>query len=70
MEKNVGHTDALVRMVLGAVAGLASIGILTNTVPGPEIASPVLGVIAIVLLATGYFGTCGLYSLLGVDTSE
>ncbi|WEL23469.1 YgaP family membrane protein [Candidatus Nanohalovita haloferacivicina] len=70
MEKNVGDTDALVRIVAGAVAGLTSLGILVDMVPGPEIASPVLGVIAVVLLATGYFGTCGLYSVLGIDTSE
>lgn len=70
MEKNVGPTDKMVRMALGAILGLASLGILTDYVPGPEIASPVLGVAAIVLLATGYFGTCAMYSMIGVDTSE
>lgn len=70
MEKNVGSTDKMVRIVLGAVLGLASMGILAGYVPAPEIASPVLGVLSIVLLATGYFGTCALYSALGVDTSE
>lgn len=70
MEKNVGSTDKMVRMALGAILGLASLGILAEYVPGPEIASPVLGVLAVVLLATGYFGTCALYSMIGVDTSE
>lgn len=70
MENNVGSTDKMVRIVLGAVLGLGSIGILTNYVQGPEIASPVLGILSIVLIATGYFGTCALYSALGVDTSE
>lgn len=70
MDKNVGSTDKIVRIVLGAVLGLASIGILTDYVPATEIASPVLGVLSIVLLATGYFGKCALYSALGMDTSE
>lgn len=70
MEKNVGSTDKMVRMALGAILGIVSLGILTEYVPGPEIASPVLGVVAVVLLATGYFGTCALYSMIGVDTSE
>ena len=70
MDKNVGSTDKIVRIVLGAILGLVSIGILADYVPVTEIASPVLGVLSIVLLATGYFGKCGLYSALGMDTSE
>lgn len=70
MENNVGSTDKMVRMALGAILGLVSLGILADYVPGPEIALPLLGIIAVVLLATGYFGKCALYSMLGVDTSE
>jgi hypothetical protein len=69
MEHNVGTTDRTVRLGAGAVAGAASLGILANAVPLPTIASPVLGVAALILLATGTLGTCGLYSILGVDTN-
>lgn len=68
MEKNVGSTDRSVRTLIGAVAGLLSLAILANAVSLPEVASPVLGVVAIIMLGTAATGTCGLYSVLGVDT--
>ncbi len=71
METNVGLMDQKVRIALGAVLGLVSLGILfTSMIPLPEIASPVLGVVSIILLATGYFRKCALYSALGMDTAE
>jgi hypothetical protein len=54
--------------LLGAVAGLVSIGILIDAVPLPAVSSPVLGVAAMILLVTGVTGFCGLYTVLGVDT--
>lgn len=68
MDQNVGATDRQLRTLLGALAGVGSLATLASAVPFPEIAAPVLGVIAIVLLGTAMTGTCGLYSLLGVDT--
>lgn len=71
MEENVGLMDQKVRIAVGAVLGLLSLGILfTNMIPLPEIASPVLGVVSLILLATGYFRKCALYQLLGMDTQE
>lgn len=74
MEENVGDTDSIVRIVLGAVAGILSLGTLADVLPSslalPEIASPILGVIAIALLATGFTSKCGLYSALGMSTKE
>lgn len=70
METNVGLMDQKVRIALGAILGLVSLGILGNYIPGPEIASPVLGIVSLVLLATGYFRTCALYSALGMNTAE
>lgn len=71
METNVGLMDQKVRIALGAVLGLISLGILfTNMIPLPEIASPVLGVVSLILLATGYFQKCALYSALGMNTAE
>lgn len=68
MARNVGSMDRQLRIALGAIAGIVSLAILADTLSLPEIASPVLGVVALVLLATGATGTCGLYSVLGVDT--
>jgi len=68
MTKNVGAMDAQVRIAVGAVAGTVSLGTLAGAVPLPALAAPVLGVIAIAMLATAATGTCGLYSLLGVNT--
>lgn len=68
MNRNVGSMDRKLRTVIGAVAGVLSLAILANAVSLPEVASPVLGVVALVMLTTAATGTCGLYSLLGVDT--
>jgi hypothetical protein len=68
MERNVGSTDALVRIALGAVLGLASLAILGNALDAPMLLSPVLGVVAAIMLTTGLTNTCGLYSVLGVRT--
>ncbi|WP_336327329.1 YgaP family membrane protein [Halovenus sp. HT40] len=68
MANNVGSIDRKLRTVIGAVAGVLSLAILANAVSLPEVASPVLGVVALVMLTTAAMGTCGLYALLGVDT--
>ncbi|GAA0521709.1 Protein of unknown function [Halorubrum aquaticum] len=68
MDKNVGDTDKLVRTLVGAVLGTVSLATLAGAVPLPEIASPILGVVSLVMLVTAATGTCGMYSLLGVDT--
>lgn len=68
MVRNVGSTDRQLRIALGALAGIVSLAILADALALPEVVSPVLGIVALVLLATGATGTCGLYSVLGVDT--
>lgn len=68
MNQNVGTTDRQLRTLFGALAGVGSVAVLAGAVSVSEIAAPVLGVIALVLLGTALTGTCGLYSLLGVDT--
>jgi len=77
MEENVGLMDQKVRIGLGAVSGLVSLLVLAQSqdlvsefVALPEIASPILGVIALALLATGYKRECGVYSAVGMDTTE
>lgn len=70
MQRNVGSTDSAVRIAIGAVLGALSLAVLANLVPLPALASPVLGVIALIALVTGATRTCGLYSLLGVRTDR
>lgn len=58
MLRNVGSTDRLIRIVLGAV-------LLSLAFVGPH--TP-LGYIGIVPLLTGLFGTCPLYRIFGINT--
>ena len=68
MNQNIGATDRGVRTVVGAVAGAVSIATLAGAVPLPALAALVLGLVALVMLATAAMNTCPVYSLLGVDT--
>lgn len=68
MDTNVGSMDRQVRTAVGAIAGLFSLGILGDILALPETLAAVLGIVAIVMLGTAATGTCGLYSVLGVDT--
>jgi hypothetical protein len=69
MERNVGNSDSVLRILLGAVLGFASLGILAGAIETSTVFSPVLGVVALVLLVTGFTSTCGLYSVLGISTN-
>ncbi|MEF8883421.1 MAG: DUF2892 domain-containing protein [Halapricum sp.] len=73
MERNVGSTDRLARIVLGVVAlavaialfaGIGGISGAVGTVVGPV----VLAVIGAVLVVTGYTQTCPAYRLIGIRT--
>lgn len=68
MEQNVGVTDQNARTAVGALAGLGSLGILGGALSLPAVLSPVLGVVAIMMLVTATVGTCPIYSLFGVDS--
>lgn len=63
MKRNVGGADRVIRIVLGAV--LVAAGFL---VPLGNIMRIVLFVVAGILLITGGLGSCGLYTLLRIDT--
>lgn len=64
LEKNVGKTDMMVRLVLGVAAFAA--GFLYLSEPLNYVAY-LLGVI---WLVTGASRTCPAYSLVGVNTAE
>jgi hypothetical protein len=68
MEQNVGSMDGTLRTVTGAVAGAASLAILVGGLSLPTVLSPVLGVVAVMMLVTATVGTCPIYSLFGVDS--
>ena len=68
MDINVGATDKSVRTVVGAVAGVLSLAILAGQLGAPALASPVLGVVALVMLGTAATRSCPVYSVLGMST--
>jgi hypothetical protein len=70
MSQNVGTTDRQLRTALGAIFGIGSLAILAGVGSLPTILSPVLGVVALILLGTAATGICGLYSVLGVSTGS
>jgi hypothetical protein len=59
MKQNVGKTDATIRVLLGLVIILLSLYYKS-----------LWGLVAIVPLATAYFGTCPLYSIIGINTCK
>jgi uncharacterized membrane protein HdeD (DUF308 family) len=62
-EKNVGMIDRVVRIILGIVL----IGVFfLHMVAAPW--SYIVLLIGVIALVTGVFGTCALYSLLGMNT--
>lgn len=68
MNRNVGSVDQRLRTAVGAVAGTTSIATLAGAVSLPAVLSPVLGIVAIMMLVTATVGTCPIYSMLGVDS--
>ncbi len=68
MTQNVGAVDKRVRVTLGAVLGTVSLATLVGALSLPGTVALVTGIAAVMMLGTAATGTCGLYSLLGVDT--
>jgi len=65
MVKNMGKNDKIVRLVLALAVGILIIaGQLTGA------AAVVLGIIALVFIATSVLGTCPLYTLLKISTKK
>jgi hypothetical protein len=62
-EKNVGTIDRVVRII----AGIVLIGLFVlNMVAAPW--SYLVALIGLIALVTGAVGTCGLYSVVGINT--
>ncbi len=62
MSINVGMIDRVLRVIAGAVLVALALGQLPGVPASPW------GWIGVVPLATGLFGICPAYSLLGVNT--
>lgn len=65
MQKNMGSFDRTLRIILAIVLGIL---ILTGQLSG--IASIILGIIAVVILITGFVGYCPLYAPFKFRTLE
>jgi hypothetical protein len=63
--KNCGTKDRVLRIVVGAMIGVAY---LMGYIQG--IAALVLGLVALVMIGTGAAGYCALYEPMGIDTRE
>lgn len=68
MDENVGKTDKLIRIALGAVSGIASLAVFAGVLELSEVSAALLGVVSLIAFSTALTGLCGLYSMLGVDT--
>ncbi|MCU7931256.1 MAG: DUF2892 domain-containing protein [Candidatus Thiodiazotropha sp. (ex Codakia rugifera)] len=60
MKNNVGKVDRIIRIILGVLL----IGNVFYALQSP------IGWIGVILLVTGIFGMCPLYSLLGLNTKS
>ncbi len=57
-KQNVGKLDRIIRVIVGALlVGNVFVGLQT-----------VVGWVGLILIVTGLFGTCPVYSLLGINT--
>ena len=60
LKNNVGKVDRIVRVILGVLL----IGNVFYALQNPS------GWVGVLLLVTGIFGICPLYSLLGINTKS
>jgi hypothetical protein len=65
MNKNVGSTDKIIRVILAA---LIAVLYLTNVISGTI--AIVLLIFAVILVVTSFFSFCGIYTLLGISTCK
>jgi hypothetical protein len=60
MKQNVGNTDRLIRIFAGiALVMIGTVGIN----------NPIVGIVGLIVMGTGVFRFCALYSILGINTT-
>ncbi len=63
MKKNMSVADRVIRVIIAVViGGLYFGGVITGTI------AAILGVIAVIFLATSSVGVCLVYKVLGIST--
>lgn len=65
MKKNMGTSDKIIRILIAAAIGILY---FTNAISG--ILALVLGILAIVFIATSFVSFCPLYLPLGINTKK
>jgi hypothetical protein len=65
MKKNLGNADRILRMIAAVAVGILY---LSNVISGTV--AFVLGLLAIIFLATSFVGLCPLYLLFGISTCK
>ncbi|MFB6163121.1 MAG: DUF2892 domain-containing protein, partial [Halococcoides sp.] len=74
MDKNVGQTDRIVRIVVGVlailVAGALAMDIGRLGSPVGIVAALLAAIVGVVLIGTALTQSCLLYNFIGVDTSD
>jgi len=65
MNKNIGTTDKIIRIILAAIIAVLY---LTHAITGTF--AIVLLICGIILVATSLFSFCGLYAIFGMSTCK
>ena len=65
MKKNMGSTDKMIRVIAAIIVGILY---YTKVIEGTT--ATVLGVLAIVFLATSFISFCPLYTPFGINTCK
>lgn len=65
MKKNMGTSDKIIRILIAAAIGILY---FTNAISGTL--ALVLGILAIVFIATSFVSFCPLYLRLGINTKK
>jgi|GEM_PF-3116103 len=70
IKKNVGKIDSRIRYFLGTIALILAILGFSGTLGLGVVLSAVLVAFGLTMFVTGRSKTCGIYSVLDIDTSE
>jgi len=69
MENNIGATDRLARILVGATLLVTGLAAFTGLLGLGTTVGAIAVLLGVVLVATGLVRMCLLYRLLGIDTS-
>lgn len=68
MDRNVGGTDRIARLVVGPLAALAGLALVLGVVGSNTLAGAALFLVGAILTGTGLARQCLIYRVFGVDT--